>query len=45
MQAYLAALADGDSPPPMSSEPPNLAAFMASYRVLGTWARFVHVLR
>ena len=30
VQAYLAALADGDSTPPMSSEPPNLAAFVAS---------------
>ena len=30
MQAYLAALADGETPPPMSSEPPNLAAFVAS---------------
>ena len=30
VQAYLAALADGETPPPMSSEPPNLAAFVAS---------------
>lgn len=30
VQAYLVALADGDSTPPMSSEPPNLAAFVAS---------------
>lgn len=30
VQAYLAALADGDTPPPMSPEPPNLAAFVAS---------------
>jgi hypothetical protein len=30
VQAYLAALADGDSTPPMSSDPPNLAAFVAS---------------
>ena len=30
VQAYLAALADGDTPPPMTSEPPNLAAFVAS---------------
>jgi hypothetical protein len=30
MQAYLAALADGETPPPMTSEPPNLAAFVAS---------------
>jgi len=30
MQAYLAALADGDATPPVSSEPPNLAAFVAS---------------
>jgi len=30
VQAYLAALADGDSTPPMSSEPPNLAVFVAS---------------
>jgi hypothetical protein len=30
VQAYLAALADGDTTPPMSSEPPNLAAFVAS---------------
>jgi hypothetical protein len=30
VQAYLAALADGESPPPTSSEPPDLAAFVAS---------------
>jgi hypothetical protein len=30
VQAYLAALADGDATPPMISEPPNLAAFVAS---------------
>ena len=30
MQAYLAALADGETPPPMTCEPPNLAAFVAS---------------
>ena len=30
VQAYLAALADGDTTPPMISEPPNLAAFVAS---------------
>lgn len=30
VQAYLAALADGETPPPMSSEPPDLAAFVAS---------------
>ncbi len=30
VQAYLAALADGEAPPPTTSEPPNLAAFMAS---------------
>jgi hypothetical protein len=30
VQAYLAALCDGETPPPMSSEPPNLAAFVAS---------------
>jgi hypothetical protein len=30
VQAYLAALADGEAPPPASSEPPNLAAFVAS---------------
>jgi transposase InsO family protein len=30
VQAYLAALADGELPPPMSSEPPDLAAFVAS---------------
>ena len=30
VQAYLAALADGETPPPMISEPPNLAAFVAS---------------
>ena len=30
VQAYLAALADGEAPPPMTSEPPNLSAFVAS---------------
>jgi hypothetical protein len=30
VQAYLAALADGETPPPATSEPPNLAAFVAS---------------
>lgn len=30
VQAYLAALSDGETPPPMTSEPPNLAAFVAS---------------
>jgi hypothetical protein len=30
MQAYLAALANGETPPPMTSEPPNLAALVAS---------------
>jgi hypothetical protein len=30
VQAYLAALADGEALPPMSFEPPNLAAFVAS---------------
>lgn len=30
VQTYLAALADGEAPPPMTSEPPNLAAFVAS---------------
>jgi hypothetical protein len=30
VQAYLAALADGESAPPSSSEPPDLAAFVAS---------------
>jgi len=30
VQAHLAALADGETPPPMSSEAPNLAAFVAS---------------
>lgn len=30
VQAYLAALADGETPPPMVSDPPNLAAFVAS---------------
>jgi hypothetical protein len=29
VQAYLAALADGETPPPATSEPPNLAAFVA----------------
>jgi hypothetical protein len=35
VQAYLAALADGDSTPPMSSEPPNIAAFVAG--LSGAW--------
>jgi hypothetical protein len=30
VQAYLAALADGEAPPPMTSDAPNLAAFVAS---------------
>jgi len=30
VQAYLAALADGESPPPMTSEPPDLASFVSS---------------
>jgi hypothetical protein len=30
VQAYLAALADGETPPPSTSEPPDLAAFVAS---------------
>ena len=30
VQAYLAALADGETPPTMTSEPPDLAAFVAS---------------
>jgi hypothetical protein len=30
VQAYLAALADGEAPPPMTSDPPNLASFVAS---------------
>ena len=30
VQAYLATLADGEAPPPMTSEPPNLASFVAS---------------
>lgn len=30
MQAHLSAMADGETPPPMTSEPPNLAAFVAS---------------
>ncbi len=30
VQAHLAALADGETPPPTTSEPPNLAAFVAS---------------
>ena len=30
VQAYLTAMADGETPPPMTSEPPNLAAFVAS---------------
>jgi hypothetical protein len=30
VQAYLTAMVDGETPPPMTSEPPNLAAFVAS---------------
>src|ERR1700678_1676680 len=30
VQAYLTALADGEAPPPMTSDPPNLAAFVAT---------------
>jgi hypothetical protein len=30
VQAHLAALANGETPPPTTSEPPNLAAFVAS---------------
>ena len=30
VQAYLTAMADGETPPPMTSEPPDLAAFVAS---------------
>jgi hypothetical protein len=30
VQAYLAALADGEAPPAMTAEPPNLATFVAS---------------
>jgi Integrase core domain len=30
VQAYLATMADGETPPPMTSEPPSLAAFVAS---------------
>ena len=30
VQAHLAALSDGETPPPMTCEPPNLAAFVAS---------------
>jgi hypothetical protein len=30
VQAHLAALADGEMPPAMTAEPPNLAAFVAS---------------
>ncbi|KQW72364.1 DDE-type integrase/transposase/recombinase [Ensifer sp. Root127] len=30
VQAYLAALVDGETPPPATCEPPNLAAFLAS---------------
>jgi hypothetical protein len=30
VQAYLAALADGEAPPPMTSDPPDLATFVAS---------------
>ena len=35
VQAHLAALANGDTPPPASSEPPNLAAFVA--RLSSAW--------
>src|SRR5258708_4562620 len=35
VQAYLAALADRQMPPPMTPEPPNLAAFVAS--LSSTW--------
>jgi len=35
VQAHLAALSDGERPPEMSSEPPNLAAFIAS--LSGAW--------
>ena len=30
VQAYLAVLADGEAPPPMTTDPPNLASFVAS---------------
>jgi hypothetical protein len=30
MQAYLAALADGETPPQLTSDQPDLAAFVAS---------------
>ena len=30
VQAYLATLANGETPPPTTAEPPNLAAFIAS---------------
>ncbi len=30
VQAYLAVLADGETPPPMTTDPPNLASFVAS---------------
>ena len=30
VQAYLAALADGEAPPPMTTDPPNLTTFVAS---------------
>lgn len=35
VQAHLAALADGEKPPEMTAEPPNLAAFVAS--LSGAW--------
>ena len=35
VQAYLTALADGETPPAMGSEPPNLATFVAS--LSSTW--------
>jgi hypothetical protein len=42
VQAYLAALADGEMPPPMTSEPPNLAAFVAS--LSSAWHAAAHGL-
>jgi hypothetical protein len=39
VQAYLASLADGESPPPLTPEPPNLASFLANYRALGALER------
>ncbi|MER8460167.1 transposase [Mesorhizobium sp. M1300] len=41
VQAYLAALADGETPPPATSEPPNLAAFVEAYRAPGPRAKSV----